>query len=126
MNIHTALLAQIRNPVLPPFLGGGPNPDYKTGGTVIGSLIGAIVGAFIIFSFIFALIFLLVGGISWITAGSDKAQLESARNKITHAIVGLIIVASVWAIMMLVGSFTGINFPTLPFPTIEQGQVPAP
>lgn len=126
MNIHTTVLAQLRNPVLPEFLGGGSNPDYTTGGTVVGSLVGAVVGGFIIFSFIFALFFLLVGGISWITSGGDKAQLESARNKITHAMIGLIIVACVWAIMMLVGKFIGIDFPTLPIPSIIPGQAPVP
>jgi hypothetical protein len=44
--------------------------------------------------------------------------MEEARNKITHAIVGLIIVGSAWAVMTLVQNFLGvqiiggsINFP---------------
>jgi hypothetical protein len=35
--------------------------------------------------------------------------MEAARNKITHAIVGLIIVGAAWAIMILVQNFLGIS-----------------
>jgi hypothetical protein len=46
--------------------------------------------------------------------------MEAARNKITHAIVGLIIVGAAWAIMTLVQNFLGVNIignSTLTFPT---------
>ncbi len=131
--MSTHLLAQLKNPVLPSFLGGSGNPgEYTTGGLVFGSLLGAFIAAFFIFSFIFALVYLLLGGISWITASGDKAKLEDARNKITHAIVGLLIVGSVWAIMLFLGTFFGISFPNIPFPSVLSpsnvgpGGVPAP
>ncbi|MBI3385909.1 hypothetical protein HY031_02365, partial [Candidatus Gottesmanbacteria bacterium] len=47
--------------------------------------------------------------IKWITSGGDKAGMEEARNKITHAIVGLIIVGAAWAIMTLVQNFLGVT-----------------
>ena len=75
----------------------------------IGDVIGAVVGVILIIAAIAAFLFLLLGGIQWITSGGDKAGLEAARNKITNAIVGLIIVVSAWAIMILVGQFTGVN-----------------
>lgn len=91
----------------------------------IGFVISAVVGVILIIAAILAFLFLLLGGIQWITSGGDKAGLEAARNKITNAIVGLIIVASAWAIMLLVGQFTGFNFlggsgfgiPTIKSPT---------
>ena len=120
------LLAQLRNPVLPDLLGGGENigPEtYNTGGTAAGKLIGSLVGAIFIFSFLMAFIYLLLGAFNWITSGGDKAKLESARDMITQAIVGIIIVAAAWAIMKLVGQFVGIDLGTdsikLPIPTIE-------
>jgi hypothetical protein len=108
------LLAIIKNPALPPALGNNP----AGGGAVVGMLIGNIIGAIVILAFLFALFFLLTGGLSWISSGGDKAQLEQARNKITHAIIGLIIIAAVWSIMNIIGPFLGISFPNLPFPTI--------
>lgn len=111
------LLAQINNPAIP---GGNSlaNPGDSGGGTAIGQLIGNIIGAIVIIAFLMAIFYLMFGGISWLTGGSDKAQLESARNKITHAIVGLIIVASIWAIMNIVGPFLGLDFPNLRLPTM--------
>ncbi len=120
------LLAQLKNPVLPTPLGGGTvGPDtYKTaGGESVGKLIGSLVGAIFIFSFLFAFVYLLLGAFNWITSGGDKAKLESARDMITQAVIGIIIVAAAWAIMKLVGQFVGIDLGTdsikLPIPTIE-------
>lgn len=75
----------------------------------IGTLISALVGALLILSALLAFFFLILGGIQWITSGGDKAGMEAARNKITHAIVGLIIVGAAWAIMLLIQNFLGIT-----------------
>lgn len=45
--------------------------------------------------------FFILGAFEWITAGSDTKKVESARNKIMNAVIGLVI---------LVGSFTIISF----------------
>ena len=76
----------------------------------IGRLISAAVSALLIFAALAAFIFLVLGGLQWITSGGDKAGMEAARNKITHAIVGLIIVAAAYAVMVLVSNFLGISF----------------
>ena len=75
----------------------------------IGKLISALVGTLLILSALIAFFYLILGGISWITSGGDKAAMETARNKITHAIVGLIIVGAAWAVMILVQSFLGVQ-----------------
>jgi hypothetical protein len=77
--------------------------------TDFGALVGALVGVLLIVSALLAFFYLILGGIQWITSGGDKAGMEAARNKITHAIVGLIIVGAAWAIMLLVQGFLGIN-----------------
>ncbi|MFZ2025549.1 MAG: hypothetical protein WAV51_04690 [Microgenomates group bacterium] len=77
--------------------------------TDVGQLISAAVGTILILAALLAFIFLILGGIQWITSGGDKAAMEAARNKITHAIVGLIIVGAAWAIMMLVQNFLGVS-----------------
>ncbi len=53
--------------------------------------------------------YILYGGITWIMAGGDKGKLEEARAKITNGIIGLAIVASSWAIYLLVDYFFGIG-----------------
>lgn len=85
----------------------------NTGGMVqitqLGQLISALVGTLLIVAALLAFFFLILGGIQWITSGGDKAGMEAARNKITHAIVGLIIVGAAWVIMILVQNFIGIQ-----------------
>jgi hypothetical protein len=85
----------------------------------VGKLISAGVGVLLILAALLAFFYLILGGISWITSGGDKAAMETARNKITHAIVGLIIVGAAWAVMILIQNFLGIQIigGTLTFPS---------
>ncbi len=75
----------------------------------LGKLISATTGALMIVAALLAFIYLILGGIQWISSGGDKAGMEAARNKITHAIVGLVIVGAAWAIMTLVQNFLGVE-----------------
>ena len=60
-----------------------------------------VIGALMVF------MYLIWGGIDWITSGGDKSKTESARNKITAAVIGLIVLAAAWAILELVLAFLG-------------------
>lgn len=113
----TANLAQITNPVLPETIGRG---GIEKGGAATGLILGNLVGGMFIFAFVLAMIYLITGALHWITSGGDKTSLENARGKIIHAIVGLIVVASVWAVMTLIGQFLGIGFPDLTIPAIPK------
>jgi hypothetical protein len=64
-----------------------------------------------------AFLFLLWGGISWISSGGDKEKIESARNKIVYAIIGLIIILSSYLIVRTVGQLFGVNVFNLSAPT---------
>lgn len=112
------ILAQITNPVLPPTIGGGDSPTRDMGTVATGKIISAVIGGMFIIAFFVAFIYLLTGAFYWITSGGDKASLESARNKIIHAIVGLIIVGAAWSVMVIVAQFLGLDFTALPIPTI--------
>lgn len=116
----TRTLAQITNPVLPPSLGGGSNPDVSQGGTAVGLLISNLIGMMLLFAFLTAFIYLLTGAFHWITSGGDKANLEHARDKIMQALVGLIVVAAAWATFTLVGQFLGVDITHFQIPTINQ------
>lgn len=74
-----------------------------------------LVVAAIVFFFI-----LVIGGIKWIASGGDKAQTEGARNQITAALVGLVIVFAAWAILALIKTFFGVDIFSLTIPTIGQ------
>ena len=113
------VFAQICNPALPNSLGGCGGGSVNSGGKVVGGLISGIVSLIFIFGFFLTLAYLLTGGIQWITSQGDKNALESARSKIMNALIGLIIVASAYAIFKLVGNFFGISLPNIKIPTVS-------
>ena len=80
---------------------------YVSGG--ISGLIGTILSAVMVIALLIALSFLLWGGIDWILAGGEKAKLDSARGKITGAVVGLFVLSGSLAFFMLLQSFLGIK-----------------
>lgn len=55
------------------------------------------------------LIYFIVAALSWITAGGEKGKIESARNSMTNAALGLIIVIASYAIVGIVGGVLGLN-----------------
>lgn len=89
-------------------LGGYTVPDIVAGLIKLTLVVAAIVFFFI----------LVIGGIQWIASGGDKAQTEAARNRITAALVGLVIVFAAWAIIALINTFFGINIFSLTLPTV--------
>ncbi|SRR3989344_5112306 len=74
----------------------------------IGSLLGGFVNLILIVAAVIFFFILVIGGIRWITSGGDKANTETARNQITAALVGLVIVFAAWAIIKLLETFFGI------------------
>ncbi|MBI2029753.1 hypothetical protein HYT02_05015 [Candidatus Gottesmanbacteria bacterium] len=81
--------------------------------TDFGRLFSGAVSFLLLIAFILAFFYLILGGISWLTSwltsGGDKANIETARNKIIAAIIGLIIVAATWALFQLIGGAIGFN-----------------
>ncbi len=94
---------------------------YAAGGTIgvpqpsgmkitdIGVLISRVISVAFIVAGIMTFGFLVYGGIEWLTSGGDKGKTESARGRITAAVVGLAIVAASWALMKLIAYFFGVD-----------------
>ena len=61
---------------------------------------------------------LVIGGVKWILSEGDKGKTEAARNQITQALVGLVIVFAAWAIAQLIGTFFGVNIFQLEIPVV--------
>lgn len=67
---------------------------------------------FVIASVIF-LFMIITGAIQWISSGGDKQGLESARGKISNAIIGIVILFSTFAIIKVIEGFFGVNILTI-------------
>lgn len=76
--------------------------------TDIGALISQVLTFIFIIAVLLVFLYIIWGGIEWITSGGDKGKTESARNRITAAVIGLVILLASYAILQLViGFFTG-------------------
>ena len=95
-----------------------PTGEFANLGNItITSIISAIIVLILIIAALVFLFMLILGGIKYITSGGDKAATEGARNQITAALIGLVIVFAAWAIITLVNAFFGINILSLEIPT---------
>ena len=86
--------------------------EIKTGSgyaTDAGALISFILRLVLAIGALLVFAYLILGGIEYITSGGEKGKTESARNKITSAVVGLIILAASWAILNLALRFLGLT-----------------
>ncbi len=75
----------------------------------IGPLISRIVGILIAISAILFLIYFIWGGIRWLTSSGEKTAVAEAKQKLTAAFIGLIIVLASWAIFTLVKYMFGLS-----------------
>jgi hypothetical protein len=72
----------------------------------------------VIIAIVVALMYLLYGGIKWIMSKGEKTEVEAARNHITAAITGLIVVFLAIFILSLVLAAFGIKWEQLVIPKI--------
>ena len=89
-----SFLAQITNPALKDTLQG------KSGIEFFQALLPNLLTICLVLASVIAFFILLIGGIKWITSGGDKEKLDQAKNTITSAIIGLVIVFALWAILL--------------------------
>jgi len=73
----------------------------------IGSVINSVLSFVMVIVTLLVLFYLIMGAFGWITSGGDKGKIEAARNKIVASVVGLLIVASSYAVFMLMIRFLG-------------------
>ena len=90
--------------------------------TDIGQLINKSLRFIMVIAALLVFLYLIWGGIEWITSGGDKGKTESARNKITAAVIGLIVVAASYAILQLALNFLGVGSIQNVLTTIEPSE----
>jgi hypothetical protein len=89
--------------------------DWKASGCLDGEvatlrcipvIFNNIISAALIFVGIVALFFIIFAGFSFVTSGGDPKKVQGARQTMTFAIIGLIIVLLSFAIILLIGYLT--------------------
>src|SRR5512135_1868698 len=81
----------------------GPFAQHSGGGQNAGlsdilSIVSSVVGMLTVIASIWFLFMILFAGYEWISAAGDPKKLSTARDRITHAFVGLVIVVGAWSL----------------------------
>ena len=64
-------------------------------------------------------IMFLVAGVRWLVSGGNSKGMETAKNTMTFAVVGLVVALSAFIVINLIADFTGMNI-------IKKFVIPAP
>ena len=98
---------KIKNPIL------GPGLQGKSGVEFLQIFVPNMIGLAFVIGVVIFLFVMIIGAIQWTTSGGDKAAIESARGKITNALIGIVILFSLFALLKLIEDFFGINILSL-------------
>lgn len=71
-------------------------------GVDIGLAVGSIVSILLFVAFLIALVFLIIGGIRWILSGGDKEASSKAKDTVTAALIGLVVVIAAFVLINVV------------------------
>ena len=92
-------------------------PQTNVPFTNLGTLIGNALAVLFFLAGLLAFFFIVTGGIAWITAGGDAKAAASARDRITAAVVGLLVVVAAFAITLILSQVFGISIFNFHFPS---------
>jgi hypothetical protein len=107
-------LAQLVNPALNSSIG---NASVRGGVAITGQIVRGLINvAFIAGSIVFVAM-LIMGGIQYISSGGDKESLQKSTKRISSALIGLVILFSLYVILGLLSAFTGLDLVNLTIPT---------
>lgn len=81
-----------------------------TGAGGISKFLSNLVGLIYVAASIVLIFMILWGAWDWMTSEGDKEKLDSARKKIINALVGILLFAVAFAIIQVLGQFTGFKF----------------
>lgn len=100
--------AQLQNPVVGEF--GNNVEQARSGGLFVGYFL-IIWNALISVGALAVLVYFLWGAFEWITSAGDSAKLQTSRNRMIHAFVGLLLLVSAYTIIGFISQlFFGENF----------------
>lgn len=102
MIISQAYAQEITNEALPTLYGGG-----TASGLAI--LLASLWSAVITLGSIAMTLFFVWGAAQWIMAGGDKGKIESARNRMLNAIMGMAILGGTVAVVFFLREIFGLD-----------------
>lgn len=97
-----------------PLLKGSILDEFQTGiasdpTAFLRALLPNLIGFMLVFGLVAFLFMLLWGAITWVLSGGDKAKIESARGRLTSALIGVVLMLATFAVIKLVEAFFDVN-----------------
>lgn len=99
-------IAQIRNPVAEIF---NPGEKGRSDVELLELLITRTIRVLFVAAVIFFIFYFIIGGIRWIMSSGDAKAVESARNQILHALIGLVILFALFALLKVIEVLFGVS-----------------
>lgn len=78
-------------------------------GNMINTLVGGIITFITIIAGLWFMIQFIIAALQWISSGGDKGLLETARNRMLHAVIGLVIIVAAYILVGLIGLIVGLD-----------------
>lgn len=113
MNLTKPLYAAINNPLIK-----DQNITVDSSFFYIQNIISTIISLLMIVAVVYFLWHASMGGYHLIASEGTPDEVKKAKNELTWAITGLIIVFSIFAILRLAGTIFGIDLFKLNIPTL--------
>lgn len=111
--LGSVVLAQgITNPAVGP-VGSGD------GVAVFGQIISVVVSFMLAMGILMSLLYFILSTYHWINAGGDKGKLIQARDGVIQAVLGLVVLLSIFTIASLLGNLFGINLLQFAIPSLN-------
>ncbi len=87
-----------------------PVAAIGSGGAGLSRFLSNIVLLIYTVSIVVFVFMIVIGAFQWITSGGDKDKLANAKKRITHAIIGVVILGLAFVIITAIGKITGFTF----------------
>lgn len=84
-------------------------PDGTTALQNILRIISVIIGVITTVAGIYFLIQFLIGGFEWLSASGDKNRLSKAQDRLTHSLIGLLVVVAAFGVASIIGTLLGLD-----------------
>jgi hypothetical protein len=101
------MMYQITNPALSPSLQNMLSSSNSS--LFFEKIIPVLIGVGLIIGILIFLVIFLMGAIMWIMSGDDKNKFQQAKDRITQALIGLIILFSTFAVLKSIEIITGTD-----------------
>ena len=89
-----------------PFLQGNNTMDHNAN---FGNTLGGTLDIVMVVALLILLAYLICGAFEWMTSGGDSGKLQKARDRMLHAIIGILLLSATLAIFMFIQYLLGID-----------------